>query len=150
MFSHIICPISAQKVDSHVSRLTVFINDILMVYFMFSLQPVGIFIVAIDYGIRAFGYNQYSPICTLAGLIIRTTGLAPKLVDKAPKMFASRLGFICALLGSVFITAHMPMASMGIIGLFIALATLDSVFDLCVGCMLYNYMVYPFFTKQST
>jgi hypothetical protein len=149
MFTNIVCPISPEKVDSHVSRLTVFINDALMAYFMVSLQPIAIYIVTIDYGIRAFGYNQYSPLCLFANLIIKATGLTPKMVNKAPKMFASRLGFICALLGSVFITAGMPMASMSIIGFFIVLATLDSVFDRCVGCMIYNYLVLPFFTRQS-
>ncbi len=147
MFTNIICPISTEKVDSHVSRLTVFMNDALMVYFLVSLQPIAIYIVTLDYGIRAMGYNQYSPLCFLASLIVKTTGAAPKMVDKAPKMFASRLGFICAVLGSVFITYNMPMASRGIIGMFVVLATLDSVFDLCVGCMIYNYLVFPFFKK---
>ncbi len=147
MFTNIICPVSSQKVDSHVSRLTVFLNDALMVYFLISLQPIAIYIVTIDYGIRAMGYNQYSPLCFLSSLIIKATGAMPKMVDKAPKMFASRLGFICAVLGAVFISCNMPMASRGIIAMFVVLATLDSVFDLCVGCIIYNYLVFPFFNK---
>lgn len=147
MLTNIICPISTEKVDSHVSRLTVFMNDILMVYFLFSLQPIAIFMVTLDYGIRAMGSNRYSPLCFLASLIIQLSGIKPKMVDKAPKIFASRLGFICAALGSIFIIANMPMASRGVIGFFVALATLDSVFDFCVGCMIYNYLVFPFFKK---
>jgi hypothetical protein len=147
VFDNIICPISSEKVDSHVSRLTVFINDAVMAYFLFSLQPIAIFTVTVDYGIRAMGYNRFSPLCFLASLIIKVIGVKPKMVDKAPKIFASRLGFICAVLGSVFITMNMPMASRSIIGLFVVLATLDSVFDLCVGCMIYNYLVFPFYNK---
>lgn len=147
MLSNIICPISTERIDSHVSRLTVFFNVILMVYFMFSLQPIAIYIVTVDYAIRAGGYNRYSPLCFLASLIIKSIGVKPKMVDKAPKVFASRLGFICAILGSIFITAHMPMASLIVIGFFVILAILDSVFDRCVGCMIYNYLVLPFFKK---
>ena len=147
MFSNIICPISIEKVDNHVSRLTVFINNVIMVYFLFSLQPVAILLVTFDYGIRALGYNRYSPLCFFASLIIKVIGIKPKMVGKAPKIFASRLGFLCALLGSVFITSNMPMASVAIIGFFVVLATLDSVFDLCVGCMIYNYLVFPFYKK---
>ena len=147
MFTNIICPVSSEKVDSHVSRLTVFINDALMVYFLISLQPIAIYIVTIDYGIRALGFNQYSPLCLIASLIIKTTRATPKMVDKAPKIFASRLGFICAVMGSLFISSNMPTASRGIIGMFVVLATLDSVFDLCVGCIIYNYLVFPFFNK---
>ncbi len=147
MFSNIICPISTEKVDSHISRLTVFINDAIMVYFLFSLQPIAIYLVAVDYGIRAAGYNRYSPLCFLESLIIKISGVKPKMADKAPKIFASRLGFICALLGSLFITVNLPGAALVIIVFFVVLATLDSVFDLCVGCMIYNYLVFPFFKR---
>ncbi len=148
MFTKIICPISSEKVNSHVSRLTVFINVLIMIYFLITLQPIAIFIVSLDYGIRALGYNRYSPICFVASLLINLTGIKPKMVDKAPKVFASRLGFVCAVLGLTFITYEMPTASQGIIGFFAVLAILDSVFNLCVGCMIYNYLVFPFFKKS--
>ncbi len=40
MFDTIICPLSREKVDSNVSRLTVFINAVLMIVFMFTLNPI--------------------------------------------------------------------------------------------------------------
>ena len=147
MFTSIICPISAEKVDSNVSRLTVFINAALMIAFLITQQPVLLYIVTIDYGIRAFGYNKYSPLCKLSALIAKGLRWETKMVDKAPKMFASRLGFICAVLGTVFITFNMPIASMAIIGLFTVLALLDSVANYCVGCLIYNFFVFPFFNK---
>ena len=147
MFTSIICPISAEKVDSNVSRLTVFINAALMIAFLITLQPVLLYIVTIDYGIRAFGYNKYSPLCKLSALVAKALGWETKMVDKAPKMFASRLGFICAVLGTVFITLNMPIGSMLIIGLFTVLAFLDSAVNLCVGCLIYNFFVFPFFNK---
>ncbi len=69
------------------------------------------------------------------------------MTDKAPKIFASRLGLICAVLGSVYIILNMPMEARGIIGLFVVLSTLDSVFYLCVGCMICNYFVFPSFNR---
>lgn len=148
MLTNLVCPVSPEKVDSHVSRLTVFINAALMIAFMFTLQPILLYIVTIDYGIRAAGYNHYSPLCFIASNIVRLTGSKPKMVDKAPKMFASRLGFICATLGVVFISLDMVMASMGIIGFFTALALADSVLNFCVGCLIYNYLVFPFFKDK--
>lgn len=147
MFEKIICPISTEKVDSHISRLTVFLQVILLAYFLFTLQPIPLYLVTVDCGIRALGYNQYSLLCFLAGFIIRSMGIAPKMTGKAPKVFASRLGFICGLLGSVFITLQMPLASFIIIGMWTLLAILDSVLDLCVGCIIYNYFVLPFYNK---
>jgi hypothetical protein len=148
MLNNLICPISSQRVDSHVSRLTVFLNALLMIAFLVTLEPLLILIVAIDYAIRAAGYNSYSPLCFIANLFIKATGMVPKMVDKAPKMFASRLGLICAVLGVLFISLGLVTASMGVIGMFVVLALADSVLNLCVGCMIYNYLVFPFFKDK--
>lgn len=149
MFTNIVCPISAEKVDSNTSRLTVFINAALMIAFMFTLQPVLLYIVTIDCAMRAIGYNQYSPLCFIASNLLKLIGSKPKPVDKAPKMFASRLGFICAASGVVFISVDMVIASRSIIGLFICLALADSVLNFCVGCIIYNYLVFPFFKGNA-
>ncbi len=130
MFSNIVCPVSAERIDSNVSRLTVFINAVLMIVYMMTLQPIPLFIVVMDYGLRAMGYNQYSPLCLLSSLIAKMLGWKAKMVEKAPKIFASRLGFICAVLGIVFYFLQMPVASISIIGFFSVLAILDSVFNL--------------------
>ncbi len=114
---------------------------------MITLQPIALIIVTVDYFIRALGQNQYSPLCMIARSLVKLSGAAPKMIGKDQKVFASRLGFICAFLGTIFILTNMPMASRGIIGFFIILATLDSVFDVCVGCLIYNYLVYPFYKK---
>lgn len=149
MISNVVCPISSERVDSHVSRLTVFFNAALMIVYLITLNPVPLIVVAIDYAIRAFGYNQFSPLCFLASLIIRILGSKPKMVDKAPKMFASRLGLICAILGVVFHFVGWTLASMSIIGFFTVLALLDSVVNFCVGCLIYHTFVFPFFKEAD-
>jgi hypothetical protein len=73
--------------------------------------------------------------------------MAPKMTGKAPKVFASRLGFICGLLGCVFITLQIPLTAIVIIGIWTLLAILDSVLNFCVGCIIYNYLVFPFYNK---
>ncbi len=148
MFKNIVCPISSDKVDSNVSRFTVFINAVLMIIFLITLQPIPLYLVTIDYGIRAFGYNNYSPICKLSTVIINSITSQTKMVDKAPKVFASRLGFICAVLGVVFISMGMTLASTIVIAMFTVLAILDSVFNFCVGCLIYHTLVFPFYKKD--
>ena len=148
MFYNVICPISPEKVDSNVSRLTVFINAVLMAVFILTLNPIFICIVTVDYGIRAMGYNQYSPLCFIAKLVIKGIGSKSKMVNKAPKIFASRLGFICAVLGTIFISFNMQTASIGVIAMFTVLAILDSVFNFCVGCLIYHHFVFPFYNKS--
>lgn len=149
MFKNVVCPISSERVDSNISRLTVFINFILLVVFVISLNPVPLYIVIIDYAIRAAGKNQYSPICIIASNIIKLIGTKPKPIDKAQKVFASRLGLICAVLGAIFLALDMALASRIVVGLFVILAFSDAVFDLCVGCLIYNYIVFPFYKRKN-
>ncbi len=140
---HLVCPVSFQQIDSNVSRLTVFMNAVLMAVFMFTLQPILLYIVSVDYFIRATGKKKYSPMGFLSGQVVKLLGLPPKMIDMAQKVFASRLGFLCAFLGTIFIHLDWPVAAMSIIGFFMLLATLDSVFDLCVGCLIYRFFVFP-------
>jgi hypothetical protein len=65
-FKDVVCPISIEKIDSSVSRTTIFINVLLMVCFVFTLNPIFIGIVAIDYFIRATMKTKYSPIRVIA------------------------------------------------------------------------------------
>lgn len=147
MFKNIICPVSSEQVDSKVSRLTVFLQVIILTYFIVTREPIPLYLVTIDCGMRALGRNNYSLLCLLATFIIKTLGTPSKMTGKAPKVFASRLGFICGLAGSLFITINMPTASLAVIGMWTVLAILDAVFDFCVGCLIYNYMVFPFYNK---
>ncbi len=149
MFNNIICPVSFDKVDINVSRLTVFLNAVLMVVFLITLSPVSLYVFTIDYGIRAMGYNKYSPLCILSAQIIKLLGIKPVMRDKAPKVFASRLGLVCAVLACVFMVFNMTVAARIVIGMFAVLAFLDSVFDACVGCMIYHYLVFPFFERRK-
>ena len=143
MLLHLVCPVSFDQVDSNASRLTVFFNTVLMTVFMFALQPVLLYVVSVDYFIRACGLKKYSPIAFVSQKIVRALEMKPVMIDVAQKTFASRLGFACALFGTIFILNDMPIASMIVIGFFMVLATLDSIFDLCVGCLIYNNLVFP-------
>lgn len=148
MFNNIICPVSIEKVSSQVSRLTVFIQVLLLSYFLLTLHPIVLYLVTIDCGIRALGKNNYSVLCMLASFLNKMLNITPKMTGKAPKVFASRLGFICGVIGSIFIALNMTIPSLVVIGMWTFLAILDSVFNFCVGCLIYNYLVFPFYSKK--
>lgn len=148
MFNNIICPVSSEQVNSYVGRLAVFLQVIILTYFMVTLQPIPLYLVTIDCFVRAIGKNEYSLLSLFASFILKVLGTTPKMTGKAPKVFASRLGFLCGLAGSILITLSLPMASLAIIGMWTILAILDSVFDFCVGCLIYNYIVFPFYNKK--
>jgi hypothetical protein len=103
--------------------------------------------ITIDYFIRAFTSLQYSPFSWLACQIARLFNLKEIQIDKAPKIFASRVGFLFAL-ATVILYYFYPNISL-IVGLsLMGFALLESVFNFCVGCVVYSYIVLPIF-KES-
>ncbi len=141
---NVICPVSNVKVDSHVSRLTVFLNAVFIALYVITGNPLFMAVVALDYGIRVFASAKYSPLKWVATGIARAIGMSEKMVDQAPKMFAARVGFLFALV-SVLLAPQAAFASLVVAGTLLVFTILDSVFDFCVGCLTYNYLVLPFY-----
>ena len=143
----ILCPVSVKKIDSNVSRLTIFFNVLLMVFFLLTKNPVIIGFVALDYFIRAVLKVEYSPIRFLAYHVVSILRLKKKPIGLAQKIFASRLGFLCALTSTILMFLGFSVAAMWIALILVLLSTLDSVFNFCVGCLIYNYLIYPFYKE---
>ena len=141
----LVCPITSEKIDSNTSRLTIFLNVLLMAGFLITLNPVLIIIVSIDYFVRATLDLKYSPIKFVAAGIVNTLNLNKKPINLAQKIFASRLGFLCAISSSILIVLGYNTASIIVAAMLMGLAIMDSVFNFCVGCLIYNYLVYPFY-----
>jgi hypothetical protein len=144
----LVCPISDEKIDSRVSRLTVFLNVVLMALFIATSNPVYIFVVAMDYFIRAALDPQYSPLRFLAAGFINIFEFEKKPIGLAPKIFASRLGFLCALAAFLLVLMGYTTAALAVAGVLMILALMDSVLNICVGCLIYNYLVYPFYKDK--
>lgn len=148
MLKDLVCPISGEKIDSNVSRLTIFISVILVITFIISRQPVLLYIAALDYFIRAFGNAQFSPLRFIALKIIEVFSWEPKMIDKAPKVFASRLGFICLFTSSILFNIGLSTASIIIAGAAASLFLLDALNILCVGCVIYHHIIFPAFRNR--
>lgn len=142
-FSQLVCPISDQKIDSNVSRVTVFLGAILIALYVVTQDPEYMVVLAIDYGIRAFWDVHYSLLLWLARGIVKVLRVPERKIDLAPKLFASRLGFMCAAASVVLSYSLFQMVSIGIAIMFLSLTLLDSVFNFCVGCLIYHYLVFP-------
>lgn len=147
MFRDLICPISTERIDSNVSRLTILISSILVIVFIFTSQPIPLYIAALDYGIRAFGNSDFSPLRLIAKGIAGALSWNTKMIDKAPKVFASRLGFLCLLASTILINLDFELAAISISAMATSLFLLDAVGNYCVGCLIYHHLVYPFFKK---
>ncbi len=148
-FNSVVCPISSEKIDLNVSRLTVFLNVVLMAIFVYTLNPIYLAIVTLDYFIRAALDGSYSPIRYLAAQIVSLLRLQTRPIGLSQKVFASRLGLLCAIASGIFLYTGNTTASIVSISFLLVLSFADSVLNICVGCLIYNYFVYPYYKNKQ-
>ena len=111
-----------------------------------SASTASVFILMLvlagDYAVRVFTPFKLSPIGWLGRQLTRQFGMTPVQMDKAPKIFAVRVGFIFAA-SSVGLFFVDPAIAIGVgLGLM-AFNLLDGVLDICVGCYFYTYVSLP-------
>ena len=138
----LICPISTQRISRHVVRLTGQMMAGMIALYLVTGNIGFIIAIVIDYFIRAFTTLPYSPFSWAAAQIVRHTNWPPRQIDKAPKIFAARVGWLFALTTAVLYFIY-PPASLIVGAALMTFALLESVFDFCVGCIVYTYIVLP-------
>ena len=100
-----------------------------------------------DFFIRAFTNLKFSPISYASHFLSNALSLPVKLIDKAPKIFAARLGFLMTAVIAVLFIFDFKLASVVVSSLLVFFAGLEFVFAICIGCLIYTYLVLPFYKK---
>jgi hypothetical protein len=141
--SNLICPISPETTDKRASRVgAVLTATLLVVYAATGVWPLLVFVVA-DYVVRVLTPYR-APIARLGAAAVRITGRPPKPMNKGPKIFAWRIGFLMAAVSLVLLPVS-PTASAIVAAALAGFNVLDGVGNLCVGCVIYTYLVLPYF-----
>ena len=138
----LICPISTQRINRHVVRLTGLMMATMIALYLLTGNITFIMVIVLDYFIRAFTNLPDSPFSWVAAQIADSFDWSPKQIDKAPKIFAARVGWLFAAATAVLYFIYPPASP--IVGTtLMAFALLESVLDFCVGCVVYTYIVLP-------
>ena len=144
---NLVCPISDRRVNEHVTRINALLTIVVVVLaFVLNSALLFAFLMA-DFFIRAFTELKFSPIGFTSHFVSNALSLSVKLIDKAPKVFAARLGFLMTSVIAFLFVFNFPTASMVVAAMLIIFAGLELVFAFCVGCMIYTYLVLPFYKK---
>ena len=144
---NLVCPISDQRVNEQVTRFNaMFAIGIILLAFIMNSTILFVFLMA-DFFIRAFTEIKFSPLNFASHYLSNTLSLPVKLINKAPKVFAARLGFLMTAVISGLFIFDLKLASIVISGMLIFFASLEFLFAICVGCMIYTYLILPFYKK---
>jgi hypothetical protein len=135
-------------VDENRVRVTAMGVVLMMgIYFMTGsvLFPV---LLALDFFVRAFTKLSYSPLSYLAHLLVKMLVTNEILIDKAPKIFAARVGFILTLLTTLGVLLDLPFLAYICGSTLIFFAFLECGLNFCMGCWVYTYVVFPVVRKN--
>lgn len=144
----IICPVSDERINENVVRLTALCVVLSMGAFFFTgIAAIPLF-VATDFAIRAFTKIKISPLSWISDRIISSVGLRTVLIDRGPKIFAARIGFILAVLTALLSIWGFQPASVVIGAILVIFAFLECGLNFCAGCWVYTFLVYPVFRKK--
>lgn len=146
---NIICPVSDKKMNENAARIAAGITVIITLtslYFHFSILMA---LLAADFAIRAYTREGKSPVKYITKSIISAFQIKNKPIDAAQKKFAAELGFILST--AIFLLQifgnHFVATILGFMLIFFAL--LESVFNFCVGCIIYTYFALPLLRKNN-
>lgn len=145
---NLICPVSPERINENTARVNGFLVATTVALFASTRNISLIGVLLVDFFIRAFTSLKYSPSSWLSSQIVKRLQLPEVKTAKAPKIFAARVGFLfaAATLGFFAINRRVSVA---ISFVLMGFALLESVFNFCVGCLVYTYVVFPVFGKRQ-
>ena len=143
--------------DKKTNNLYIDANRVRVIASLVIITGVGILItknywlslgLAIDFGIRAFT-SLPSPFGMVAKFVSQKAGWVAKPVFAPPKKFAAGIGCLFSLLIAVLLYLQIYVAAYIVVGVLLSCATLESFFNICVGCYAYDWFVAPFRNSKN-
>lgn len=134
------CPIDFVHINENRARMVAFLVLTLGIICFAQLNwGIAIFML-IDFTLRTFNLNNYSPLSFLAGVLISILKIKNKPTDRAPKRFAAMMGMIfTGIIALALLIGWIAFAEIMLILLLIC-AALESFAGICIGCHVYTYL----------
>jgi len=148
LVKQLICPVSPERVDENRVRATALGVVITMGAYFVTGSALFPALLVVDFFVRAFTKLSFSPMSYLAHFFVKIIGTQPVLIDKAPKMFAARIGLILTSITTLGALMHWPFLAYISGSILVLFAFLECGLNFCMGCWLYTYVVYPLARKD--
>lgn len=120
---------------------------VLSVLSIWSGSAIIVIFMIVDFAVRAFSYAT-SPLKWTGSKLVKLTGTTPKPVFLPPKKFAALLGFIFSVLWLLLLLLGRPDYALLVGAALVLFSFLESVFQICFGCYIYNWVVAPLLQKR--
>jgi len=146
-FANLVCPVSSARGDQRVVRLTALLVAALAVAYLVTRTVWIPALLCADFVARGAGRRAWSPLARVAQAVVAWTRRPPILIDLAPKQFAARIGVVFTF-GMLATHAWAPTAALALGGVLAAFAVLESLGNVCVGCLVYARVMVPLVRRR--
>jgi hypothetical protein len=137
----LICPVSNERVNEKVVRCNALLTILLVTTAIYFESQLLLLLLVADFYVRAFTTLKTSPLTYISRNIVLWLKLELKAIDKAPKIFAARLGFLMSLAILVLFLGGFLSAALVIAGILSFFALLELSIGFCAGCYIYSYLL---------
>jgi hypothetical protein len=131
------CPVSFIQVDGNLARIGAFFVALFVVLFLITSEIFLLYILAIDFYIRIYGNKKYSLIFQLSMLVKKIFKIKKSLTDGAAKRLAAQFGLAFSIILIVEAQLSINVALYITASILLFCASLEFIFDYCVGCKVY-------------
>ncbi len=147
IMKHIVCPLSSERFPDQISRVNALLVIVLLSLYVITQSWMIPAFLVFDYYSRGFLNSKYSLLAKLSVKTSKWLSLKGNMIDKAPKIFAARLGFTFTIAILFANLLGYTGISIGISSMLILFAGLECVLNFCLGCWVYTLLVQPFYSK---
>lgn len=107
-------------------------------------------VLAVGFVLRVASGPRFSPLGLLATRVVAPRLGEPRHVPGPPKRFAQAIGATVTIAGVVFLAAGMLTVTQGLLGLLVVAAGLESILGICVGCIVFGWLMRVGVVPEST
>jgi len=105
-------------------------------------QPILMLLLSLDFIVRAFINNKYSPLAIISGKFL--SNILPfrnKMILMRPKKFAASIGVILSLAAGIFGLAGQTTIMIYITLVLLSFSFLETFFKFCAGCLMFGFLI---------
>ena len=120
------------------------VTSLLLVAVLLGAPAYVLVVLVPDFLARALNQREWTYLARLGGPIVRrllSSGTLARRSRWAPKRFASALGLGMLLMILAASFAGFANVAMGLTATMAALASLEALFGVCVGCQIYTHLL---------
>lgn len=132
-----VCPVNFIKLDENQVRIQASLIALSSILFITNGWIILAVLLMYDFSVKLFISSKFSIYTQIAQLILKPFKLTKNLVDSAPKVFASKIGFGFSVI--ILFAALLGLDEVAtIFAIILAIcAGLEALINYCVGCKFY-------------